>query len=283
MTFTIRPLAETDLDTADNILKLAFQSSVSRYADLQLYRQIQPDGWFVAERDGQIIGMVGATNYAVFAHIGFMAVHPDAQRQGVGLALMEFILSRLEQQRVPMVILDASEAGRPLYEKLGFVPYQGTLMFQRCDISTAQTQSPHVQAISRRDLDELTDWDTDIFGANRRKVLQVLLEAFPERAFLQRDTDGCLQGYLFAQKNRIGPWVSLQLHCAESLLQAALALPYDEPVLINVPAENREAVELLKRYGFEQIRENLHMGKGESVDAPGQRQIIYAQTSLAVG
>ncbi len=74
----------------------------------------------------------------------------------------------------------------------------------------------------------------------------------------------------------------LQPLAAEALLQSALGLPFEGPLSVHVPAGNRSALELLQRYGFEQVRANLHMGKGNR-EPPGQRRKIYAQTSLAVG
>lgn len=282
MTISIRCLEDTDLEAADEILKLAFRSSTSRLQDLQFYRQIQPDGWFVASQDEHVVGTVGATSYGTFAHIGLMAVHPGAQRQGVGLALMQFILAELEQQEITEIWLDASEIGRPLYDKLGFIPYDETFVFQRAGNFTVLERPPHLQSISVRGLDELVKWDTDIFGADRRKVFQTLLDLFPGRAFIQRDEEGKLVGYIFAQSNRIGPWVMFQSRGAEELLQAALTLPYEETVSVIVPSLNREAIELLQRYGFERVRTNRHMARG-SQKASGQRRKIYAQTSLAVG
>ncbi len=179
-------------------------------------------------------------------------------------------------------MLDASEAGRPLYDKLGFVAYDETYVFQRHSSATGQARPPHVQAISVRDLDELVRGDAPVFGANRRKAFQALLDIFPERAFLLRDERGRLEGFLFAQKNRIGPWVMLQPRHAEVLLQSALALSYEESVSVVVPAVNREALKLLQHYEFERVRTNRHMGRGAGAP-PGQREKIYAQTSLAVG
>jgi GNAT superfamily N-acetyltransferase len=282
MTISIRALADADLEAADAILKLAFRSSVSRLRDLELYRRIQPDGWFLAARHEHPIGMVGATNYGALAHVGLMAVHPAAQRQGVGLALMQFLLAELDRRQVPLVLLDASEAGRPLYDKLGFVAHDETYVFQRHSGATRQERLPNIQSISVQELDELVRGDTPVFGANRRKAFQALSDVFPERAFMLRDERGRLEGYLFAQKNRIGPWVMLQPRHAEVLLQAALALSYEETVSVVVPAVNREALELLQHYEFEQVRTNRHMGRGAGAP-PGQREKVYAQTSLAVG
>jgi ribosomal protein S18 acetylase RimI-like enzyme len=282
MSVSIRPLADPDLKAADTIIQLAFRSPVSRLHDLQLYRKIQTDGWFVAAQQEHPVGMVGATNYGAFAHVGLMAVHPDVQRQGVGLALMQFLLARLEQQHVPLVTLDASEMGRPLYEKLGFVPYDETLIFQRQGNFTGVERRANVQSISSRELDELVQWDGTVFGANRYKVFQALLTYFPERAFMLRDETGQIAGYLFAQGNRIGPWVMRPSQDAESLLQAAMALPYEDTASVAVPAVNQEAIALLQRHGFEQVRANRHMGRGRG-EPPGQRKQIYAQASLALG
>ena len=282
MTIIIRDLVDADLPAADAILKLAFRSPVSRLEDLGLYRQIQPDGWFVAAQAEHPVGMVGAANYGACAHIGMMAVHPRAQRQGIGLALMQFILARLEQQQVPGVTLDASAAGRPLYEKLGFIPFDETLIFQRTGEFSLPEQPARLQPITVRELDELVQADTPAFGANRRKVFEVLLRAFPGRAFLRRDDLGRLGGYLFAQSNRIGPWVMLQPEGADALLRAALTLPFAGIVSMAVPEANRAALDLLQRSGFEPVRTNRHMGRGMHTP-PGQRQQVYAQTSLAVG
>jgi ribosomal protein S18 acetylase RimI-like enzyme len=281
MSITIRNLADDDLVKADTLLSAAFQSPVSRIQDLHFYRQIEPDGWFVALLEGNLVGMVGAVNYRVFAHVGLMAVNPSAQRKGIGLTLMQFLLTKLDQQ-VPMIFLDASEVGRPLYNRLGFVAFDGSVTYRQRRSFTNEVCTSNIQAIANRDLDEIVKWDQGIFGANRKKVFQALLDMYPQRAFLQRDTDGQLSGYIFAQKNRIGPWVMLQRCNAGELLLTALALPYEGTISIVVPAVNQEAVILLQQYGFEQVRNNQRMGR-HTENIPGQRELIYAQTSLAVG
>ncbi len=282
MSLSIRSLSKCDLENADAILKSAFQSSDSRLIELHRYRQIQPDGWFLALQDGTSVGLVGATNYATFAHVGMMAVHPHAQRQGVGLALMQHLLTWLDQQHVPCVLLDASNAGQPLYEKLGFVAYGQVYVLQRRSGSSLHDHTPQVEPVSIRDLDELVKYDTDIFGADRGRVLHALLTTFPERAFMLRSEAGQITGYVFAQESRIGPWVMQRSQDAEALLQAALSLPYAGVVSVVVPEENRADIELLRRYGFETARVNRHMGRGASAP-PRQRSKIYGQTSLALG
>lgn len=281
MELCLRDLGENDLKAADEVLSLAF-GGPSRLEDLRLYRQIQPDGWFAAELEDRLVGMVGAANYGAFAHVGLMAVHPGFRRQGIGLRLMQFLLQRLETQGVPLVTLDSSPMGRSLYDRLGFVPYDETLVFHRSAWSTPMPLPTDIQVITPHNLDELTQVDIPIFGADRRKVFQALLERFPGRALLQRDPSGKIAGYLFAQTYRIGPWVMLQPEGAEALLQAALGTGKEGTVTLTVPSINQAAIDLVGQYGFEHARSNRHMARGTG-GCPGDRTKIYSQMSLAIG
>lgn len=283
MSLSIRELVDIDLKPAEKLLNITFKSDINRLDDLRLYRRMQPDGWFGAFDDGHFVGMVGAVNYDGYAHIGFMVVKPEMQGRGIGRALMEFLLNWLDRQKVQIITLDASKMGYPLYEKLGFVEYSQTIVLERqCNTSTTAVTPPHISLIKHSDIDELVDIDTTIFGANRRKVFLALLETYPTRGLVQRDANGKIAGYLYALENRIGPWIMLQPEKTEELLRAALAMPFDKAISVYLPIENQATVELLKRYGFLQIRINAHMIRG-SGETPGQRQKIYSQTSLAVG
>jgi GNAT superfamily N-acetyltransferase len=225
--------------------------------------------------------MVGAACYGAFAHVGLMAVHPDCQHQGLGRLLMEFLLARLEQQHIPLVTLDASAAGRPLYEKLGFVACDDTLVLER-PINAPVPDPACGRPLSSTALAELAEADAPVFGADRRKVFQAMGEFFPGCTFVQRDEQGRVSGWLCAQSSRLGPWDMLRPEGAGALLQAALALSYDGQLSVTVPSGNRPALELLGRHGFAPVRSNTHMRRGPG-GCPGQRERVYSQTSLAVG
>jgi ribosomal protein S18 acetylase RimI-like enzyme len=283
MTIIIRSLEDDELEALDEITKLAFQTPVSHLQDMRFYRKVEPDGWFAAVKDGRLAGMVGAISYESFAHIGVLVVHPDLQHQGIGKALMHSLFAWLEQRQVPAAWLDASDMGRPLYEKLGFAIFGMTASFKLRDkLARTDRRPAGLQPITPDDLDELVRLDRVLFGANRRKVFQVMLDLFPGRAFLKRDAQGQIDGYIFVQEFRIGPWAALHRAAAEELLQAALSLPYKDNATVYVPTENRAAMELVQQYGFEKTVISPHMGfHAEGI--PGQRQQIYAQTSLAAG
>jgi GNAT superfamily N-acetyltransferase len=206
MNISIRALTKEDDEQANDLLNLAFNSETNRLFDLKLYRRLQPDGWFAASLDGLLIGTVGAISYGIVAHIGFMTVHPDLQAHGIGSKLMEHILAWLDSQNVPLVTLDASKKGFPLYQKLGFFSLDETVTFVK-EIEPVNIELPEsVQLITPADLDELVELDKPIFGAERRKVFQTMTEFYPSRGFLHRDKAGRITGYLFAYVDRIGPW-----------------------------------------------------------------------------
>ena len=282
MSVSIRPLKDADLESAAEVLASAFQRSGHWKNELRLYQGIQPEGYFGAFEDGTLTGMVGSTVYSTFAYIGMMGVHRQFQRRGIGLDLMRHLLQWLDAKNLPQVQLDASEAGRPMYEKLGFVAQERVFVLQHQAGQPFPGLSRHVESIRSSNLTELAEVDSRIFGADRRKVFAALLRVYPERAFFLRDPQGRVTGYIFMQERRIGPWVMLGEGDDETLLQAVLSFDPGGMTSVVVPETNQRALEILKRYGFEIARTNRHMVRG-STAAIGQRDKVYAQTSLSVG
>ncbi|HOD05671.1 MAG TPA: GNAT family N-acetyltransferase [Anaerolineaceae bacterium] len=86
-------------------------------------------GW-LAEADGQVIGIAGVivrrkppalkNPKGLEGYILSVFTHPDWRRRGVATALMQAILDYLRAKGIRRACLHASDAGRPVYEKLGF-------------------------------------------------------------------------------------------------------------------------------------------------------------------
>src|SRR5687767_3269506 len=130
----IRPLGATDIAAADGVLCAAFTTGESFAPRLRRYLTIQPDGWLVAETEGQIVGMVGAIDYGSFAYVGMMGVRPDWQSRGVGGRLLGTLLSWLDGRGVACARLEATDAGRPLYLRHGFIDAGVTHEFRRIGV-----------------------------------------------------------------------------------------------------------------------------------------------------
>ncbi|MER7666052.1 MULTISPECIES: mycothiol synthase [unclassified Streptomyces] len=94
-----------------------------------------PKGFFLAERDGEIIGFHWTKVHAE-EHLGevyVVGIRPDAQGGGLGKALTAIGLRHLAAQQMPtaMLYVDADNpAALAVYERLGFVTHEVDLMYR---------------------------------------------------------------------------------------------------------------------------------------------------------
>jgi predicted N-acetyltransferase YhbS len=282
MSITIRSLSEADLDSADAILQSGFGSSGRFKAEVRRYLLMQPDGWLIATLDDQPVGTVGAVDYGAFAYIGLMAVRAEAQRRGIGLTLMQHLLQWLDARGCPVGLLDATEAGAPLYARLGFVEDGRTLLFVQAGRLQLTDPMERVSLLRPEDIAAVAEFDAPIFGAERARVFRAYLSELRGRAFVVRGTTGRIAGYLFAQRRKLGPWAAHSTEDAAALLGAALSLSYEDPPNVSMPASNLAGTDLLLRSGFQQQRSLRHMRRGE-LQRPGRTDLLYGLASFAIG
>jgi GNAT superfamily N-acetyltransferase len=280
MEISIRNLSAADIPAADKIVMSAFGQSESRLDEMRRYLEIQPDGYFVAEQGGILLGMVGAVDYCAFAYVGLMVVWPEFQGRGIGRLLMERLLGWLDQRGTPS-LLDATEMGYPLYKKLGFVETDLSCVYVQDQPVEFEPPTIPVFPLQPDDLDELVAFDTPLFGADRTRVLRVMIRDFPGRSLATRDEAGRISGYLINREGRLGPWMAHDPASAERVLQAALdSTRLAKPVVI-IPGVNRAGIQILERYGFTFKRSCRYMQRGLTVER--RRMQTYGLISYAIG
>ncbi|HTE68982.1 MAG TPA: GNAT family N-acetyltransferase, partial [Actinomycetes bacterium] len=76
----------------------------------------------VAEADGDLAGVAAGALFGGTGWIGGVGVAPDHRRAGLGAALTQSIIEFLEARAATTILLHATALGRPIYERLGFVP-----------------------------------------------------------------------------------------------------------------------------------------------------------------
>ena len=283
MDILIRDLTESDLAIVNEIGMAAFQSTEDRTDELRRLFALRPELWLLALAQGVPVGAVLAVDYGPFAYVGDMVVRPSMQHHGIGSRLMKELLGGLDARGTPMVLLDASKAGAPMYRRLGFVESDGSYVFEQVAKSPPVPLPPNVHPFKPEDAAALVDWDASFFGANRARVLLPLLAEFPDRAWVVKDETGSWSGYLFAQPKRLGPWVARQLQDAQALLQVGLSVPFTGAPRVTVPQMNGMAVELLERFGFRLVdNTQLHMRRG-GTGLVSRREMIFGQRSFSLG
>lgn len=178
-------------------------------ADWQRLLDLQADGCFVAECDGEAVGTTATCIFGSVAWIAMVLVAESARGRGIGTALMEHALRFLDERGVATVRLDARPMGQRIYERLGFVEqyriahYEGML-----------PANPRVQLVEDASADcweELMDLDEQVTRTERRRLLRRLFTEHPQSVrFIRKDGHCC--GYWTARPGRktirIGPCIA---------------------------------------------------------------------------
>jgi predicted N-acetyltransferase YhbS len=277
----VRGLTAADVEAADVILKAAYGGADSRAAMLRRFLALDAGGWRVAIDGTTLVGCVGAVDYGGFAYVGMMAVRPDAQRRGIGRALMQDVLAWIARRGTATVLLDATPAGAPLYASLGFESEDDACFYTRAAGAGPTAPTGDAIALGVDDVERIGRLDTPIFGANRERLLGLWLAAYPGRAFGVLDHGGEIAGFVIAQEQRIGPWVAREAAIAEILLAAALSLPFADTPTVIAPGVNTAVRAMLGRHGFSQTGGTRHMRRGPAVLR--ERASICGQVAYATG
>lgn len=275
--------SDSDLRQVDQLLQVAYQSP-TRERELALYPAAQPDGLFAVFDHGEPVAAAGAFAYGAFCWLGLVGTHPGYAGQGLATRLSEHILDWSREHGCVCVALDASEKGRPVYERLGFQPAGEAVELvadagRRPASNPAQPAGPAAPSAARGGgLAALLAFDQGVFGGDRAALLRAVA-ADGSRLYLRADGDR-LAGYLFARGNVFGPGAARDAAAAAGLVSAALTQA-PGPVSLIVPACSAH-LEPLLGLGLRERRRLTHMRHGEP-QLPGERQLLLAQTSFAAG
>lgn len=131
---SVRPLQESDLLTAEHIMRLAFGTFLglpdpaSFMGDASYVRtrwRADPDAAFAAEISGEVVGSNFATDWGSVGFFGPLTIHPDLWDRGVGKRLMEPIMEcfdRWQTKHAGLFTFAHSQKHVGLYQKFGFHP-----------------------------------------------------------------------------------------------------------------------------------------------------------------
>ena len=275
------------VEAMDDVMQRAYGGSSFR-GGIDRFAAAQPDGLVVVEADGNVVGTGCCVAYGDggFGWIGLVATLPGYERRGIATTITSFVSDVLIGYDCAAV-LDASAAGGPVYERMGFADqgltqvlgFDGVLGFAGELPGTAPAPE-RCQPMTADDFGEIVDFDAARFGASRPALLAKLVDQHPGRAVLMR-RHGAIVGYLVAQEFVLGPVIADDAESLECLIAAALQLAWSTPPRINVPPESEHVGSLLD-LGFERRRTLRHMHRGIGA-LPGNRQRVAGMISLGEG
>jgi GNAT superfamily N-acetyltransferase len=241
--------------------------------DIRRLIALEPDGCFAAWMDGQIVGTTTTTTYGrELAWIGMVLVDPRFRRHGIATELMKRALAYLRQREVVTIKLDATPAGRPLYERFDFEPecllerWSGTSTRANADVA------------STGDWHEIIAIDRVEFGADRGTLLRAIVGDAGRPPIVARNDRNQVIGFALTRPGSgagyVGPIIAPDIETARSLLTCALAAIPDGPVFIDLHLDFPDAVHLVRQLGFQRERELLRMRLGPNVSIGRSPRIL---------
>jgi predicted N-acetyltransferase YhbS len=259
----IRLMTSTDIPAA---LRLCAQAGWNQTtADWQRMLVFEPEGCFVAEQSGTVIGTTTTTVFRNVAWLAMVLVDASARGRGIGTALVQRALDFLQRQAVTTVRLDATPLGRPLYDRLGFVEQFQVARWVGTVIDTARPIG--VEPAMREQLEALGALDETVTGTNRRRLLQRLFSEQPGsmRCLWQ---EGRLLGFLASRPRKgaqqIGPCIATP-DAGPLLLADAWHRYRGHQVFIDVPVSNAAATSWVQAAGLTVERHLVRMCRGVPV------------------
>jgi hypothetical protein len=238
----------------------------------------------VAERDGEIVGTGVASAHGRVGWVGTIFVDEALRGQGVGRALTEAVMAALQDAGCSTLCLVATDAGRPIYERLGFETRTFYQTFEAPGLATTDagptTNGDILGRFGAADLDEAAALDALATGEDRRGVLAAMVNV--EGGITLHEADGELAGFVARAPWGGGATVASSPDAALRLLHARrLRAGRDGAVRAGTPLENEAGILALSNAGWVPGYRARRMELGPPLD--WRPQWLWGQFNMAIG
>ncbi|HVQ40516.1 MAG TPA: GNAT family N-acetyltransferase [Pyrinomonadaceae bacterium] len=244
--------------------------------------RLDPDGCFAASIGGKVIATTTTTMYGQrLAWVGMVLVDPEFRRRGIATMLVRVALKHLGEAGVGTVKLDATPAGVPVYEGLGF---ERERTIERWSGVARDGSGNRLMGDPERS--GIFELDRRAFGADRARLLSTLIEDACVTASISSPTSGSLDGYALARRGTnafyVGPVVAPDTGTCTTLLDGVLGQLSGSQIYIDLNTTFQGGAEELVNRGFRKQRELIRMRFGEKSDA-GTSGSVFAIAGPEVG
>jgi predicted N-acetyltransferase YhbS len=276
---TYRRMTEDDLPSAHGLTQVVRWAH--RLEDWQFMHRIGTG--FVAEENGTLVGSGLCWKFGTtHASLGMIIVSPERQGKGIGRELMNLILEELGKR---CILLTATPAGQPLYEKLGFVPtgsvvrHQGTMQQTS---SVALAAGERIRPVVAGDLQALAALATRALGMPREDLIAQLLNV-AEGVVIEKNCEaiGFSMMRRFGRGHVIGPVVAPDTERAKALIAYWAEAYAGSFVRVDVTGESGLSA-WVESLGLASVGPSVRMTRGQAPVSDGTVS-QYAILSQAIG
>jgi len=249
--------------------------------DAEYFYSTDPEGYFVAYLDDEIVGAVSAVAYSSsFGFIGFFMVKPEYRGHRIGIKLGYKALEYLEDCNIG---LDGVENKIRNYETYGFKLVYNNIRYQ--GVAEVSQNSQEIINVDSVPFDTLVEYDNRFFPVTRPEFLSRWIQQ-PEGASLGIVENDKLVGYgvIRACRNgyKIGPLFADHAGLAKELFLALNSrVPAGSQFYLDIPGVNRDAVALVNEFNMTPVFKTARMYNKSFPDLPVKN--IFGITSFELG
>jgi GNAT superfamily N-acetyltransferase len=256
MSLVIDRLGSGDLPAA---LRLSTQAGWNQLeADWRRLLDLSPEGCLAGRLDGAVVATATIAAYGRDAHwIGMVLVDEAMRGRGFGSAMLSRVID-VARSRGGVVGLDATDLGRPVYLKQGFVDVAP--IDRWTGVLRPKGHWGPVERIQRSHLDQIVELDRAACGIDRSALLRHLLNDLDVNGFLAPGS-----GYGLVRPGRtcshIGPVVARDEEVFARLLNHLATVAHPSTVLLDALRTTSSSV-ILEDYGLTVARRLTRMTLG---------------------
>jgi GNAT superfamily N-acetyltransferase len=276
--FAIRALTPTDVDAAVALASAEGWRDRRRFYDFVLRTpRCQPLAGVI---DGRLIATGLATANGPVGWLGAIVVAEEFRRRGIGRVVTEELCRRLREAGCSTLSLEATNDGRPLYERLGFRPVTRYHQLQADHVADppAEPLGARVRTLRPADLPAIFALDREATAEDRSAPLGVLAET--GGWVLERD--GAVCGFLLPAERAYGAIVAPRFEDGIFLLNWHRHIaPDGAHVRAGIPDEHAAAWRELQASGWLETWQAPRFLLGP--DVPWRPNWIWGQINSAMG
>ncbi len=209
------------------------------------------NGFFIAEVDDRVVGCISAVRYSdTFGFIGFYIIDKEYRKSPAGALLARAALNYLKGCNIGIDgVLERVEN----YKNIGFILAYKNIRYE--GIGNNYKFSDKIFHSRIIDFNEILDYDTHLFPANREKFLKGWLNMLNSTSYVYYDNGVCGYGVIRPCKKgyKIGPIFADNFEFADEIYKSLASVAIDENIYLDIPESNLKSVELVRKYEMKEV------------------------------
>jgi ribosomal protein S18 acetylase RimI-like enzyme len=214
---------------------------------------LEPKGCFTLFDGTERVGVATCISYGRVGWFGNLIVKPAYRRKGAGTLLVKHAVNYLKNMGVETIGLFAYQHLIDFYGKFGFKRDSDFLVLKATAVSSADKGT--LKKAKKQDIPALVDFDSQCFGASRRKLLERILLDASNLCYVSAEggeVTGFVAAKVYGEMAEVGPLVCRRnrVDTAVTLLKSVLGKLRALEGFMCVPAAETAIKDVAREAGF---------------------------------